>query len=159
MVNEDVFKGARSALTFLFAYQNAVAREIGAERAIALQTKTSESMGARQGKMLKEQSGIKVFDAKAVLPLIKGLKESMGMTFEIVEESPQRVVIRNRQCPFYEAARTVGMDDKAIETACHAGSMRIADSALKQLNPKLNIRVSKFRSTPDGFCDEEIALG
>jgi hypothetical protein len=158
MPNEDVFKGARSALTFLFAYQNAVAQEIGIERAIALQTRLSESMGARQGKMLKEQSGIKESDAKAALSLVKSLKESLGMTYEIVEENPQRVVIRTVRCPFFEAARMLGMDAKAIETGCRNGPMKMADSVVKQVNPGLNVRVRKFRSTPDGFCDEEIAL-
>jgi hypothetical protein len=28
----------------------------------------------------------------------------------------------------------------------------------KQLNPNLSFRVTKFRSTPDDFCEEEIVL-
>ena len=159
MANEDVFGGAKLMITFWFAYQNAVAQAVGTERAIALQTKTSESIGARQGKMLKEQSGIKEFDAKTALPLIKNLKGSIGMRYEIVEESPQRVVIRNMTCPYYEAALTLGMDAKAIETCCRTGPMRIADSIVKPLNPKLNINVRKFRSNQSDFCDEEVYLG
>ena len=34
-----------------------------------------------------------------------------------------------------------------------------AKIAVKQLNPKLNLSVREFRSTPAGFCDEEIVLG
>jgi hypothetical protein len=56
-------------LTFFFAYQNTVAKEIGIERAIALQTKMSEFFGANQGKMLKEQWGIKNNDAVVAIPL------------------------------------------------------------------------------------------
>ncbi|HXZ30184.1 MAG TPA: hypothetical protein VEG43_03380, partial [Dehalococcoidia bacterium] len=110
--------------------------------------------------MTKQQSGIKQFDAKAAWSLLlKNIKDTAGFTYEILEESPQRVVVRNFRCPFYEGARTLGIDDKTIEASCRAGSMRTADAAVKQLNPALNVRVQKFRSTPDGFCDEEIALG
>jgi len=158
MTNEDVFKGASSALTFFFAYQNTVAKEIGMERGAALQTKMSEFFGSKQGRMLKEQLGIKDNDAIAAIPMVKFLKDGMGFSIEIVEKSPKKVVIRNDRCPFYEAARTVGLDNKEIETACNAGSIKIADSVVKQLNPNLNIRVRKFRAIPDGFCDEEIVL-
>jgi len=159
MATEDVFRGAKTALIFLNAYLNVVAQEIGMERAIALQTKMCESMGAMQGKMMKEQSGIKEFDAKAAWSLVKNLKESLGESYEVLEESPQRVVVSNGRCPIYEAARTLGMDAKTIETGCRAGPMRFMDAVAKQLNPSLNLRVRKFRSTPDGFCEEEIVLG
>lgn len=158
MATEDVFRGAKTALTFFNAYQTTVAQEIGMERAIALQTKMCQSMGARQGKMMKEQSGIKVFDAKAAWSLVKSLKDNLGESYEILQESPQRVVIRNGTCPIYEAARTLGIDAQTIETSCRAGPMTLMDALVKQLNPNLNLLVTKFRSTPDGFCDEEIVL-
>ncbi len=159
MPKEDAFKGAQTALTFLYAYQGAVGREFGVERATNLQTRVSESMGARQGKMLKEQSEINDFDAKTAATFLKGLKESMGMTFEIAEESPQKVVIRTLRCPFFEAAMAAGIDPKAIEAGCSNGPMKVADSLVKQLNSSLSVRVSKFRTVQEGFCDEEISLG
>ena len=158
MVNEDVFSGYRSALILLFAYQNAVAKEIGIERAVAVQTKMIESLGAKQGAMMKEKIGIKGNDAIAAIPLIKSLKDSAGFNIEIVAQSPQRVVIKNGRCPFYEAAMAVGMDPKAAEASCRMGSMKFADSAVKQINPNLSIHITNFRSTPDGSCTEEIAL-
>jgi hypothetical protein len=118
-----------------------------------------EFAGAIQGKMMKEQSVIKEFDAKAAWSLVKSFKDRLGESYEVLEESPQRVVVRNGRCPIYEAARMVGMDANAIETGCRAGPMRFMDAAVKQLNPNLNLRVREFRSTPDGFCDEEIVLG
>ncbi len=64
MAIEDAFMGARAALVIFDAYVNTVAQEIGRERAVALMTKMCESIGAMRGKMMKEQSGIKEFDAK-----------------------------------------------------------------------------------------------
>lgn len=160
MASEDVFNGVKTMAILLNAYMNTVGQEIGKERALSLYTKTCEGMGAMRGMMAKEQSGNKQFDAKAAWSLlIKSLKDSSGFTFEVLEDSPQRVVVRNIRCPFYDAAHMLGIDANAIETICRAGSMRMADAAVKQLNPNLNVRVQKFRSTPDGFCDEEIVLG
>ena len=160
MSSEDALNGAKTIVMFLDGYINTVGREIGMEKALSLFTETCEFMGAMRGAMAKQQSGIKQFDAKAAWSLLlKSLKDTAGFTYEILEESPQRVIIRDFKCPFYEGARMLGIDDKTIETNCRAGSMRTADAAAKQLNPNLNVRVRKFRSTPDGFCDEEIALG
>lgn len=158
MAIEDAFRGAKTALTLFDAYVNMVAQEIGMERAVALMTKMCESVGAMQGKMMKEQSGIKEFDAKAAWSLVKIFKDSLGESHEVLEESPQRVVVRNGRCPIYEAARTLGMEANTIETGCRAGPMKFMDTVVKQLNPNLNLRVRKFRSTPDDFCEEEIIL-
>ena len=50
MAIEDTFNGARNGLTFLHAYMNAVAQEIGMERALALDTKVNEALGATQAR-------------------------------------------------------------------------------------------------------------
>ena len=65
MAIEDTFNGAKVAYTFFFAYLNTVAQEIGMDQALALLTKMAEAMGARQGKMIKEQAGVQECDAKA----------------------------------------------------------------------------------------------
>jgi hypothetical protein len=159
MAIDDVFNGAKTALGFFHAYANTVAEEIGMERAAGLMTKTSENMGAMQGKMMKEQAGIKEFDAKAAWSTVKIIHDGLGQNYEVSEESPQRVVLRVGRCPVYEAARTLGMEAKAIEAGCRSGPVRFMDAAFKQLNPNLNGRLRKFRSTPDDFCEEEIIIG
>jgi hypothetical protein len=158
MSSDNVFNAAKTGLTWFHAYTNTVAKEIGRERAIGLITKMVENMGAMQGKMMKERAGIKEFDAKAAWSPIKITKDTIGQKYEVVEESPQRVVVRNGRCPIYEAARAAGMDANTIETACHAGPVRFMNAAVKQLNPNLNVRLQKFRSAPDDFCEEEIIL-
>jgi len=158
MAIEDAFMGSRTALMLFDAYVNTVAQEIGRKRAVALMAKMCESIGAMRGKMMKEQSGIKEFDAKTAWSLVKSLKDILGESHEVLEESSQRVLVRNGRCPFYEAAQTLAMDANTIETSCHAGPMRLMDSVVKQLNPNLNLQVRKFRSTPEDFCEEEIVI-
>jgi hypothetical protein len=158
MAIEDAFRAAKTVLTLFDVYVNTVAQEIGRERAEALMTKVCEFAGAMQGMMMKKQSGIKEFDAKVAWSLAKMFKDNLGASHEVIEESPQRVVIRNGRCPIYEAAQTLGMEATAIETGCRTGPMTLISTAIKQLNPNLSLRVRKFRSTSDDFCEEEIIL-
>jgi len=158
MAIEDTFNGAKNAFTLFFAYLNTVAQEIGMERALALNTKMCEAMGAARGKMMKEQSDIKEFDARAAHSLTKSVPENIGINTEVLEESPQRVVIKVGKCPIYEAAQMLGLDAKTIEAMCRTGSVRFMDTAAKQLNPNLSNRLRKFRSAPHDFCEEEIVL-
>jgi len=64
MSTQDTFNGAKSGLTFMRAYVNIVAQEIGAEKALVLDTKVSEALGAMNGKMIKEQLGDREIGAK-----------------------------------------------------------------------------------------------
>ncbi len=159
MAIEDTFNGAKNAFTSFFAYLNVVALEIGMERAVALQTKTFESMGAKSGKMMKEQSGVEEFDPKAAALQVINMAAGLGNILEVIEESPQKVVIKCGRCPSYEAAQEVGLDAETMETLCRASALRILDTTVKQLNPDLNYKLTKFRSSADDFCEEEIVLG
>ena len=159
MAIEDTFNGAKNAQTFFYAYFNAVAQEIGMERALALNTKMAEVMGANMGKMIKEQADVEEFDPKAAALQVINMAEGLGNILEVIEESPQKVVIKCGRCPSYEAAQEVGLDAEAIEAICRAGALRFLDTTVKQLNPDLNYRLTKFRSAADDFCEEEIVLG
>lgn len=159
MAIEDIFNGAKNAYTTFYAYFNAVAEEIGMERALALYTKLFEAGGATQGKMIKEQSGVEELDAKAAALLVINFLEGGGLSSEVIEESPQKVVIKCGRCSLYEAAQAVGMDAETIETLCRAGGLRFMDTMVKQLNPNFSHQLRKFRSAADDFCEETIVLG
>jgi hypothetical protein len=158
MGTKDVFKGAKAAYTMFDAYINTVAQDIGMERAVGLLAKTYVNMGAMQGKRMKEQAGIKKFDAKAASPAVKTTGDALGVSTKVAEQSPQRVVFKIGRCSIYDAAQTLGMDTKTIETMCRASTERFMDTLVKQLDPSLSFRVRKFRSTADDFCEEEIIL-
>jgi len=158
MAVEDTFNGAKNAFVFHAAYLNTVAQEMGMERALALNTKMLETMGAMQGRMMKEQAGIEEVDAKAAYSLTKAVTESLGLLFEVLEESPTTVRMRCRRCSVYEGWQMAGLDDKTRETMCRAGSLRFMDAAVKQLDPKLTYQLLKYRSGPDDFCEEQIVL-
>jgi hypothetical protein len=153
---EDVFNGATSAMTFYDAYLKTVAEEIGMDRALSLHTKMFETMGTMQGKMIKEQSGTEEIDTKAAWSLAKSAPESLGISMEVLEESPRSVVFKVGKCPIYDAAQTMGVDAETIETLCRSGPVRFMDAMTKQLNPNFSYKLQRFRSGPDDFCEEVI---
>ena len=158
MATKDAFTGAKTGFMFFVTFFNAVAQEIGMERTLGIMTKMSENMGAMQGKMMKQQAGTKEIDAKTAWSLLKTAVEDLVLSFQIVEESPKRVVVRAGRCAVFEAAQALGIDAKNVEAVCKAGGNRFDDMLVKQLNPSLSFRLRKFRSTADDFCEEEVIL-
>jgi hypothetical protein len=159
MAVEDTFNGAKSALAFEHAWRNTVSQVLGMEQALDMETKICEAMGTGQGKMIKEQMGIDEFDVSTARQTLSELiKNGYGILSEVVEENPQKAVIKVGRCPVYEAAQALGMETDAIEASCRAGSLMFMDAVAKQLNPKLSYQLINFRSTPDGYCEEAVVL-
>ena len=158
MANKDIFNTAKAGTTFFMAYLNTVAQEIGNERAVGLAAKTFENMGAMRGKMMKEKAGTKKFDAPTLRQAMRDFTKNLGLESKVVEETPQKVVIRMGACPNYEAAQEMKIDAKAIDAMCHASCERLADSMLKQLGPGFGFRIKKMRSSPSDYCEHELIL-
>lgn len=158
MTQEDIFQTAKIALTLYDAYVYAVAQEIGMDRALAIQIKASEALGSQQGKMMREQSGAREYNAQTAWRLISKVPLGLGMNFEIEEESPEKVVVKCGKCSVLEAARSLGIDIKNIEAFCRVGPERFMDSMAKQLNPNLKFQVKNFRSSAEDSCEEELIL-
>jgi hypothetical protein len=158
MTIEDVFNGAKTALVLYNAYLKTVADEIGMVRALSLHADMCDTMGANQGQMLKEQSGMDEFDAKSAWSLVKIAPSSLGISLEVLEETPQSVLVKCGRCSVFEAGRMMGFNEDTIETFCRSGPNRFLDAATKQLNPLLGHKLVKFRSEPDDFCEEAIVF-
>ena len=158
MAVEDTFNGAKNGYLMLQAYTNTVAQAIGMEQALALATQMSETMGAAEGMMYKEQAGIEEFDTKAAYQGLIASIEGIGILSEVIEESPKKIIFKVGRCPIYEAAQELGMDTKAIEANCRASSIRFMEAMAKQLNPNLSYQLTKFRSAADDYCEETVVL-
>jgi len=159
MAIEDRINAATSAYAFYDAYMNTVAQEMGVEKALALHTKMCEHMGPLQGQVLKGKSPVKDFDAKTAYAVAKTVPNALGIATEVLEESPQKVRFKCKQCAIYDAAMLVGWDEKMRETTCRNGPIVFMDKVVKQLNPDLNYRLMKFRSSAGDFCEEAIVAG
>lgn len=159
MAIEDTYNGATSAMTLMNAYIKTVADEIGMDRAVSLLTKMCESMGAMQGKILKEKAGAEKFNAIEAWSLVKAVPEGIGIGAEIIKESPKEIVFKTGRCPLYSAGEMLGLDNKTMETMCRNGAAKLMDTMTKELNPNLSYQLRKFRSGDEDFCEEAIIQG
>jgi hypothetical protein len=153
---EDNYNGATAAMTFFDAYMKTVADDIGMDRAVSLLTKMCETLGEMQGQMMKTQTGPEEIDAIAAWNLVKSIPEGIGISSEIVVESPQEIVFKMGKCPVYAAGQMLGLDSDTIETLCRNGSTRLMHNATRQLNSNLSYELRKFRSGLNDFCEEAI---
>jgi hypothetical protein len=117
-----------------------------------------ESLGVLQGRMAKEQAGMKDFDAKAAHLVCSQLIGGLGITTEVTKRGTQEVVYKVGRCPVFEAAQLMGQDVQTCEAACRAGAISFMDTVVKQLNPKLRYEMRKYRSAPEEPCVEAIVL-
>jgi hypothetical protein len=160
MTVADTFRGAKSGLTFLFAYQNTVAHDIGRERALALNSKMTKALGTAQGKALRERVDVQAIPPKLAASLAgEFLEQALGIRSQAVDGSARSVEIEVGRCPIYEAAEALGLEHTAIEALCQAGSIPYMDALIKQFNPDLAYDLRRFRPSADASCVEVIALG
>ena len=153
-----IFQGAKAAFTYHNLYLTTVGQEFGIAKAIALESRMCENIGTIQGKFIKDKSGISAFDAKTAYAIVKEVPEGFGIIGEVLEESPGKVRFKCGHCSIYEGAQNAGLDDKTRENICRKGSIRYMDAMVKQLHPNLSYRLTKYRTSADDFCEEEIAL-
>ena len=159
MASEDIFTGAKNAFTYMFAYVNTVGEDIGMERALALDTKMCEVMGAAQGMAIREQSGMEDISLQAATPFIdRFLEDGLGITSQLLEEDAQKRLFKVGRCPLYEAAEALGMDHASIEVLCRSGAIRFMDTLAKQLNPAFSYQLREFRSSAEDSCIEGMFL-
>jgi hypothetical protein len=159
MANEDTFNGAKNAFTYMFAYLNTVGQDIGMERALALDTKMCEAMGAAQGTALKQLTGKEHASLHAATLLTESfLEDGLGITSEFLEEDASKRLFKVGRCPLYEAAEALGMDSASIEGLCRGGAIQFMDTLVKQLNPAFSYQLREFRSSAEDSCVEGILL-
>jgi hypothetical protein len=155
----EMFKGATQGFASLFRYFTAVAEKVGMEQAIDLYAGMQAAYGATNGKAIKEQSGRREFDAMSASTLMrKSVEDGVGLTSQVIEESPRAVAFRMGRCPVYEGAVAAGLSARTVEALCRCGSLGFMDTSVKQLNPKLCYELAKMRSSEDDSCEERIYL-
>ncbi len=119
MTVEHTFNGAKSGLTFMYAYLNSVAGEIGMEQALALDTKTCQDLGAAQGQMIKEQAGTEEVDLRTAEKMLTAMiEEGLGITSEVAEEKPN-IITR-------KIGKKAAMDMTLVLEICYPDASRVA---------------------------------
>jgi hypothetical protein len=158
MTKEDAFNAATFAFTSRSGLFGAVAKAMGMEQALALDSQVNDLMGAEQGKMIAAQAGVEQVDAQTAYALLENVMTTLGMSPTVTETSPQKVTFDAGPCPIYEAGLAMGMSPAEIEATCRSGAIVFMNAAAKQLNPDLSYILQSFRSRPEGGCIEQVAF-
>jgi hypothetical protein len=156
MVSSEVFSAVQRSFMINFRFISTIIDELGLERTVELMSRTADNVTNRQS---QSKTGNSNLDARAAWATVKPGIESLGYCLEVAEENPNKIKFKCVQCPTYAAAHAVGMDNRTTEAICRASTIRLVDANVKRLNPDLTFRVTRFRSSPADFCEEEIAKG
>jgi hypothetical protein len=135
-----------------------VVKEIGEEKAYDMIETTCQNMGALQGRMSKGQARrekIKEINPSNASILASGAIKGFGIETEVIKESDNKISVKVRKCPVYEAAKMMGLD---AEQLCRKSAIPFMNSLVKELSPNLQYELEKFRIGQDDFCEESIAL-
>jgi len=154
---EDAFNAASNVFSMFGVFFDAVAKEIGRQKANSFLSESLGNFGASAGKASKEQMGIKELDVKTTSSFIKAMYEGLGVSV-VIQESPRKLVFRNGKCPVYTGLKNVGYRDEDIEDFCRKGPGAMMDALFKQLDPTVTYTFTKYRRSPDDVCEEEVVF-
>ena len=157
MAIEDAFNAASTAFSMFGVFFDAVAKEIGKQKANFLLSESLGNFGASAGKASREQMGIKELDVKTTSSFIKAMYEGLGVSVEI-QESPRKLLFRTGKCPVYNGLRNAGYRAEDIEDFCRKGPAVMMDALFKQLDPTVTYTFTRFRRSPDDVCEEEVVF-
>ncbi len=155
----DTMRGAMTMFFHLGVYDQLLHRELGTERATALQKEVMMKLAKTQADMVKEQTGIQDFDLETIHSIFPPLmKDIVGMEFELTEKTPTKLTYDVGHCVVYESSLMLGTEHDAIQARCTATSSLWVDSFLKELNPNVSLEVHRFRQSAAEPCVESIVL-
>jgi len=106
---------------------------------------------------VKEMFNIPVEDAiGAVKLLFVGAILSWGpeVTFEIVEQTPERAEVRHTKCPWWETYEEYEVDPEF--RWCTTGHQVMFEKGFKAINPKLTFKLTKAFGWGDPYCEAVI---
>ncbi len=110
---------------------------------------------AEQGKASKEIAdalGLTVDDVKSVtdaFQLIVTVAMGPEMKMETVEAAPDRVVLKNTECPWWNRQQEMEIPGDL----CSVADPAFCNALAKSFNPKLNVALTKARPRGDSFCE------
>ena len=149
-MNEEEFKRAHEegvkVLTAVLAMMKVHGEEAGMDKAHELLSKwTTFFMGGALQQM-KEAMNVTEKTPKAFYTVMETLERSIGGTFEIIDETPEKIPHKIHGCVFREACMQLGLDP--IET-CQKAIAPITHNISAVVNPDLEWKITKCNPDPE----------
>ena len=158
MAQDEIFAATKKVYGLYGAFFKVVADEMGVEKALEMHAKAHEDQGLIAGKMLKGKFGDAIPDLKQLGEILKGSNLSIGIDCNLDQTSTTLLSFRNFRCPMYDGYRAGGLEDETAEALCQKGAAAKLGTMLRYLNPKLEYKLTRYRSELNEPCIEDISM-
>jgi hypothetical protein len=158
MANEEIFEATKKVYGLYGAFFKVVADELGAEKALEMHAKAHEDQGLIAGKMLKDKFSDESPDLQKLGTILKESNLSIGIDCNLDQSTDSLLSFKNYRCPMYDGYRAGGLDDDTAEALCQEGATAKLGTMLRHLNPRLEYKLTSYRSKPDEACIENISM-
>jgi hypothetical protein len=158
MAKEGIFEATKKVYGLYGAFFKVVADGLGAEKALEMHAKAHDNQGLIAGKMLKDKFGDEIPDLQKLGAVLKESNRSIGIDCNLDQSTDSLLSFKNYRCPVYDGYRAGGLDDDTAEALCQKGATAKLGTMLRYLNPKLEYKLTRYRSEPNDPCIEDISM-
>ena len=158
MEKEEIFEATKKVYGMYGSFFKVVAQEFGTDKALELHAKAHEEQGLISGKMLKDRLGDENPDLQKLGSILKESNLSIGIDCTLDKTTDSLLSFKNYRCPMYDGYRAGGLDNETAEALCQEGATAKLGTMLRYLNPKLEYKLTSYRSEPDESCVEDISM-
>jgi len=157
MESEEIYFATRKVFATYAAFFTEVAHTVGIEKTLTLHERVHERLGMGLAQLLSGPCHERC-ELETLRDLLVQNNRSLGMSSEVLESTPDLVVIKNDRCPMYDGYWMGGMDERTSRMLCERGCTVKLNTALRVLNPHIEHRVKSYRASTEDACLEEIRL-
>lgn len=149
------YEAIKSSFTFYGKFFQAVAQEIGLDKALALNAAQGRELGAFVASLIDARAAGRPPDTRALAAAAREYYDAFGVTCS-ARQTPGKVVVTATLCPIYDGLAAAGLDHHTIQAVCTSlGATQHA--ALHDSCPAVAATLD-FRAAPGAPCVEEFAL-
>ena len=123
-----------------------------------MHAKAHEDQGLIDGEMSKDKFGDKIPDLQKLGAVLKESNLSIGIDCNLDQTTGTLLSFKNYRCPMYDGYRAGGLDNETAKALCQEGAAAKLGTMLRYLNPKLEYKLTKYRTEPNDLCIEDISI-
>lgn len=149
------YEAIKTAFAFYGKFFLEVAKEVGLDRALALNAAHGREMGAFIASLIDARAAGRPPDTRTLAAAVREYYDVMGVSYSATQQ-PGKVVMAATRCPIYDGLAAAGLSHDEIQALCTAIS-GAEHAALHDCCSAVAASLD-FRSTAQAPCVEEFAL-
>lgn len=158
MNDERGFLAAQKAYALYAAFFQAVAREVGMEKALALHASVHAEHGIASARALEDRMIDTPFNLRKLGFILQESDVKIGIDWQLAQMNGASALLTNGHCALYDGYRSGGLDEATAEALCQTGAPAQLGAMLKEFDPRICYRLKFYRGTPGEACIEEISF-